>query len=197
MRQQAVTEWHENNDENYLKIIEIVKQVVENALEDRRIFLRTSLRSLIRSLPKEPSRFYAYYFNTPLRVSSPGRGQCVQDNKTRQDYEDQVIDEADRLYSQTVENLTNEVITNLSDNKSSVLSSSIQKELSEQNRDNVQMSASNLHFKEEHTLFHPEDKGLEGNSSEEPSEVQHGYRMVPFPYKGQAVHPNFDAFEND
>jgi hypothetical protein len=89
------------------------------------------------------------------------------------------------------------VITNLSDNKSSLLSSSIQKELSGQNRDNVQLSAANLHFKEEHTFFHPEVKGLEGNSSEEQSEVQDGYRTVPFPYKGQAVHPNFDAFEND
>jgi hypothetical protein len=53
MKLRAVTEWFENNDEKYLKIKEIVKQEVENALEDQRMFLRASLRSLIRSLLKD------------------------------------------------------------------------------------------------------------------------------------------------
>ena len=42
-----------------------------------------------------------------------------------------MIDEAERLYSTTVENITNEVITNFDDKKSSV-SLSLQKERSEQ-----------------------------------------------------------------
>ena len=97
IRQKAVTDWVEYNDEKYLKIKEIARQAVENALEDRKIFLRTSLRALVQSLLMEPSRFYAYYFNTPpLRTSSSAR-QFIQDDKTRQDYEDLVIKEAEKL----------------------------------------------------------------------------------------------------
>ncbi len=190
-------EWFDNNDEKYLIIKRIVKQEVENALEDRRMFLRTSLRSLIRSLLKDPNRFYAYYFNTPLRTSSSLGGQCIQDDKIRQDYEDRVIDEAEKLYSKTVENITNEVITSLGDNDSSI-SSFTQKEEYDRNKVDVQKSGASLYVKEEHTLFESQDKELEVNKFKELPEVQAGYRMVvPYNCRGQAVHPNFDAFSND
>ena len=44
--------------------------------------------------------------------------------------------------------------------------------------------------KEERT--DPEDKGIERNSFKEPSDVPAGHRIISYPYKGQAWHPNFD-----
>ena len=84
-----------------------------------------------------------------------------------------------------LENITNKVVTNLSDNMSST-SSFVLEESSEFSSDDMRTLA-----KEERT--DPEDKGIERNSFNERPDVQAGHRMINDPYRGQAWHPNFDA----
>jgi hypothetical protein len=73
-------------------------------------------------------------------------------------------------------------------------SSSPQKESSEQNSDDMQSSSDYLYAKEERTLSDTEDKGIERNSfNERPDVLAADHRMVFYPYKEQAWHPNFDA----
>ena len=47
--------------------------------------------------------------------------------------------------------------------------------------------------KEERTLSHPEDKGIERNSFKERPDVPAGHKMISYPNCGQAFHPNFDT----
>jgi len=68
------------------------------------------------------------------------------------------------------------------------VSSFAQKESSEQNSDDMRTLV-----KEEHTLSHPEDKGIERNSFKERPDVPAGHKMISYPNCGQAFHPNFDT----
>ena len=55
------------------------------------------------------------------------------------------------------------------------------------------MSSDYLNAKEECTLSHPEDNGIERNSfKERPDILAVGHRMKFYPHSGQAWHPNFD-----
>jgi hypothetical protein len=89
--------------------------------------------------------------------------------------------EAERLYEKMLENITNKLVTDLSDNISSMSSFAL-KEPSEQNLDDTA---------EERT--DPEDKGIERNLFKERPDVQAGHRMIYYPYRRQAWHPNFDT----
>ena len=100
--------------------------------------------------------------------------------------------EAQQLYEKMLENIANNVVANLSDNVSSI-SSFAQKESSEPNLDDMRTSSDYLCAKEERTMSDPEDKGVEGNSIKEHLDVPAGHRMIFFPDRGQAFHPNFDA----
>ena len=86
-----------------------------------------------------------------------------------------------------LENITNKVVINWNKNNSSILSPP-QKESSEQNSDNIRTFA-----KEERILLDPEDKGIERNSFKERPDVPAGHRMISYPYRGQALHPNFES----
>jgi hypothetical protein len=110
--------------------------------------------------------------------------------------DDQVLVTAERLYEKMLENITNRVVTSLSDNISSV-SAFVEKVPSEHNRDDGQMSAAYLDFNEEHKLFKPEDKDIERNSFKERPDVQAGFRRGAYPHVGQAWHPNFERSEYD
>jgi hypothetical protein len=92
-----------------------------------------------------------------------------------------------------LENITNKVVTSLSNNILSTSSFALQ-ESSEQTSDDRQTSSSDyLHAKEERTLL-DEDKGLERNLfKERPDELAAGHRMISYPNYGQAFHPNFDT----
>ena len=83
-----------------------------------------------------------------------------------------------------LENITNKVVTNLSDNISSMSSFAL-KEPSGQN------SSDYLYAKEERTLSDTEDKGIE--SKERSDVLAAGHRVKFHPYSGQAWHPNFDT----
>ena len=71
-----------------------------------------------------------------------------------------------------------------------------QKESSEQNSDDMRTSSDYLYAKEERTLSEPEDKEIERNSFIERPDVPAGHRMISYPYRGQACHPNFDGSLN-
>ena len=68
-----------------------------------------------------------------------------------------------------------------------------QKESSEQNLDDMRTSSDYLYANEERTLSEPEDKLIEINSFFERPDVPAGHRMISYPYRGQACHPNFDG----
>ena len=51
--------------------------------------------------------------------------------------------------------------------------------------------------KEEPTMYNPEDNEIKRNSSKEPPNISASIEMIPYPYRAQAWHPNFDSAEND
>ena len=157
------------NNIEYNKVRQTIQEEVENVLADRKQLLRLAVRSTIELLRLEPRKFHDFYYNQSI----------IQPEND----EEPILVEAEGLYEKMLENITNKVVTNLSDSISSSLSSFAQKELSEQNSDDMRTFA-----EEERTLS--EDKGIEGNSR---SEVPAGYRMISFPSRGRAWHPNFDT----
>jgi hypothetical protein len=98
-----------------------------------------------------------------------------------------ILVKAEGIYEKILENITNKVVTSLSNTISS-MSSFAQKESSEQNSDNKRTFA-----KEERTLSDPKDKEIERNSFKERPDVPAGHRMISYPNCGQAFHPNFDT----
>ena len=88
--------------------------------------------------------------------------------------------------------MTSAAVINLSDDISP-MSSSPQKEWFEQNSDGMLMPSDYLHAKEECTLSDPEDKEIGRNLFKECPDVPNNHKMISFPYRGQAWHPNFEA----
>jgi predicted transcriptional regulator len=184
MTENFVKEYQDNNVE-YNKVKQAIQGEVENVLTDRKQLLRVAVRSTIELLRLEPQKFRLLYYNTST---------IHPEND-----EDPVLVEAEGLYGKMLENIANKVVTNLSDDISSV-SSFAQKEPSEQNWDPVHMSAAYLYAKEERTSFEPEDKDIETakkQSFKERPDVQASFRMGSYPRVGQARHPNLDRFENE
>ena len=143
------------------------------ALADRRRLLRMVIQSVIELLRLDPQKFHAFYYN--------------QSTIQPENDEEPALVEAEKLYEKMLENITNKVVINLNENNSSI-SSFPQKESSELNSDDMRTLA-----KEERTLSHPEDKGIERNSFKERPDVPAGHKMISYPNCGQAFHPNFDA----
>jgi hypothetical protein len=99
-----------------------------------------------------------------------------------------ILVEAKGLYEKMLENITNKIVTNLSDNESS-MSSFPPRVSAEQNRDSVQIS-----IKEERTFSEPEDNDIERNSFKvHEVQAEASYRMGSYPHRGQ-VYPNFEAY---
>ena len=175
--QNFVKDFQDNNIE-YNKVKQAIEGEVEYVLADRRRLLRMAIQSVIELLRLDPQKFHAFYYN--------------QSTIQPENDEEPILVEAERLYEKMLENITNKVVTNLSDNISS-MSSFAQKESSEQNSDDMRTSSDYLYAKEERTLSDPEDKGIERNSfKERPDVPAAGHRMISYPYSGQAWHPNFD-----
>jgi hypothetical protein len=79
--------------------------------------VRLSVEAAIELLRLEPQKFRLLYYNTS--TTQP------------ENEEDLLLVEAERLYAKMLENITNRVVTSLSDNISSV-SASVQKEMCEE-----------------------------------------------------------------
>ena len=168
--QNFVKDFQDNNIE-YNKVKQAIEGEVENVLAGRRQLLRTAIQSVIELLRLDPQKFHAFYYN--------------QSTIQPENDEEPILVEAERLYEKMLENITNKVVTNLSDNMSST-SPFVLEESSEFSSDDMRTLA-----KEERT--DPEDKWIERNSFNERPDVQAGHRMINDPYRGQAWHPNFDA----
>ena len=152
--QNFVKDFRDNNIE-YNKVKQAIEGEVEYVLADRRRLLRMAIQSVIELLRLDPQKFHSFYYN--------------QSTIQPENDEEPALVEAERLYEKMLENITNKVVTNLSDNISS-MSSFAQKESSEQNSDDMLMSSDYLYAKEECTLSDPEDKGIERNLFKERSD---------------------------
>ena len=126
-----------NNNIEYNKVKQAIKGQLEHVLADRRRLLRIAIKSVIELLRLDPQKFHSYYYNRS--TINPENG------------EEPALVEAGRLYEKMLENITNKVVTNLSDNMSS-MSSFVQKESSEQNSDDMLMVSAFSYAKEERTL---------------------------------------------
>jgi hypothetical protein len=173
--QNFVKDFRDNSIE-YNKVKQAIERQVEYVLADRRRLLRMAIQSVIELFRADPQKFHAFYYN--------------QSTIQPENDEEPTLVEAERLYEKMLQNITNKIVTKLSDNIPS-MPPFAQKESSEQNLDDPRTFA-----KEEH--MNPEDKGIERNSIKEHLDVPAaGHRMISFPYSEQAFHPNFDKIENN
>lgn len=84
-----------------------------------------------------PQKFHSFYYN--------------QSTIQPENDEEPILVEAEKLYEKMLENITNKVITSLSDNISSISPFTLE-ESSEQNLNEIQISSAFSYAKEEHTL---------------------------------------------
>ena len=175
--QNFVNDFRDNNIE-YNKVKQAIEGEVEYVLTDRRQLLRMAIQSVIELLRLDPQKFHAFYYN--------------QSTIQPENDDEPALVEAERLYEKMLESITNKVVINLNENNSSI-SSFPQKESSEKNSDDMLMPSAFSYTKEECTLSDPEDKEIERNPIKEHPDVQAGHRMIYYPYRGQAWHPNFDV----
>ena len=130
--QNFVKDFQDNNIE-YNKIKQAIQGEVEYVLADRRQLLRMVIQSVIELLRLDQQKFHAFYYS--------------QSTIQPENNEEPILVEAERLYEKMLENITNKIVTNLSDNIS-LMSSFAQKESHD---------VSTLYAKEECTLSHHED----------------------------------------
>jgi hypothetical protein len=90
----------------YNTIKQAIKGQLEYVIADRSRLMRTAVQSVIELLRKDPQKFHTFYYNQPTINS--------------ENHDEPLMVEAERLYDKILENITNKVVTNLSDNISSV-----------------------------------------------------------------------------
>jgi hypothetical protein len=129
----------ENNNEEYLKINQTVKDRVSSILSDGKGLLRLTLYSLMESIRNEPVKYspLIYYHNN--NISLPGTthylasymygGQKQQQHILSQDYFTEhyaamLVQEAEKLYNKPVKEITNGITYDPAFNNNSTSSSS-------------------------------------------------------------------------
>jgi hypothetical protein len=100
-----VKQYQEKNIE-YNKVKTVIRGEVESVLADRRELLRLAVRSTIELLRLQPQKFLSLHYN---------RSTIYPEND-----EDLALIDAEQLYEKMAENITNKVVTYLSDNISSM-----------------------------------------------------------------------------
>jgi len=178
--QNFVKDFRDNNIE-YNKVKQAILGQVEYVLADRRRLLRMAIQSVIELLRLDPQKFHSYYYN--------------QSTIQPENDEEPILVEAEGLYEKMLENFTNKVVKSLSDNIS-CQSEFARKQSSEQKADDLRTSSAYFCTKEESTLYNPEDNEIKRNSYKEPPNISANIEMIPYPYRGQAWHPNFESAEN-
>jgi hypothetical protein len=123
--QNFVKDFQDNNIE-YNKAKQAIEGEVEYVLAGRRRLLRMAIQSVIELLRLDPEKFHSYYYN--------------QSTIQPENEEEPALVEAERLYGKMLENITNKVVTSLSDSTSSV-SAFVQKGSAEQNSDDARTFA--------------------------------------------------------
>ena len=99
--QNFVKDFQDNNIE-YNKVRQVIKGQVEYVLADRRELLRLAIRFTVELLRLEPQKLLSLHYN---------RSTIHPEND-----EDLALVGAEQLYEKMLENFTNKVVTNLSDN---------------------------------------------------------------------------------
>jgi hypothetical protein len=133
-----------NNNEEYLKINQTVRENVSSILSNAKVLLRFALDSLIGSIRNDPAKYspLVYCSNNNMSMSTTsttnssymygGQQQYLtsQDQYFIEHYTAMLLHEAEKLYTELVKDLTNRVICNMafsnnnSNQSSSLLSSS-------------------------------------------------------------------------
>ena len=119
MKLQALVRQVENNNE-YLKIKQTVKQEVECILTDRRQLLKLALLSLTDSMKNDPDKYSRLiYHNTPSTINfnsqyydaaSYGQQQQQQQYPSHA-YTDMLLEEAEKLYNKLAKELGDEIMS--------------------------------------------------------------------------------------
>jgi hypothetical protein len=91
---------------DYNKIRQVARQEVGNILSDNREMLKMTLRSLIGSLHLDPKKFELLYYNMTTMETSSG---------TDNNYEKLIIEQAERLYDEILEKVSNGSVEHLID----------------------------------------------------------------------------------
>jgi hypothetical protein len=115
----------ENNNDEYLKINQTVKENVSNTLSNGKVLLRLALDSLIESIRNEPVKYspLIYYYNN-MSPTTRTNSFCMYGGRQQQQqqqyipsqdyfiehYTAMLIEEAEKLYNKLVEDLTNRII---------------------------------------------------------------------------------------
>ena len=116
MKLQALVRQVENNNE-YLKIKQTVKQEVECILTDRRQLLKLALLSLTDSMKNDPDKYSHLIYNN--NTSSTPRTQATdyytasygqQQQYPSQAYTDLLLEETEKLYNKLAKEVVDEII---------------------------------------------------------------------------------------
>ncbi len=126
-----------NNNEEYLKINQTVRENVSSILSNAKVLLRFALDSLIGSIRNDPAKYSSLIYNCNNNMSMSttnssymygGQQQYLtsQDQYFIEHYTAMLLHEAEKLYTKLVKDLTNRVICAFNNNSqsSSLLSSS-------------------------------------------------------------------------
>jgi hypothetical protein len=136
---EALVTRFENNNEEYLKINQTVRENVSSILSNAKSLLRLALDSLIESMRNDPVKYSPLVYcnnnmsmSTSTTNSSYMYGEQQQHYIPSQDYFMEhytvmLVEEAEKIYTKLVKDLTNRAISNMAfnnNNRSSSLSSS-------------------------------------------------------------------------
>ena len=164
VRLQTVVKQFRNNNEDYLKISEIVKQTVQDMITNPRDLLRMAFISVIDSCRSDPSKFNILYHNLPLvsktteLASLPliesGRysyglysDEQLRRNYTNSDYvyENILLDKAQQLFSQKVNNLTEACLDRMINDNTDLPTTTSFQPSTETNRDSEGLPSADAH----------------------------------------------------
>lgn len=93
-----------DNKIEYCKVKQAIEGEVEYVLGDRRQLIKVAVQSVIELLRADPQGFHTFYYNRSTRPENN---------------EEPLLVEAEQLYEKMLENITNKIVTSLSDNTSS------------------------------------------------------------------------------
>ena len=117
MKIEAGVRRFENNNEEYTKIKQTVKQEVEYILTDRRQVLKLALLSLTDTMKNDPDKYSRLiYHNSPSTANYNSQGYDTasygqQQQYPSQDKIDMLLDEADKLYNKLAKEVVNGIIS--------------------------------------------------------------------------------------
>jgi hypothetical protein len=171
----------QNNNEEYLKIKETIKQEIEHVLGYRRQLLKEALLSVIDACLNDPVKFKILFYNMPPIINTTSTTTATetpsalsgQSNLSNHElsmdlqsqypytnnndiYEKSLLDEAERFYNKRVEKLTQHCIDQISSDNSISPSTSLQSPANSYSYSKEVLSAHTYVEEEEYTATQTE-----------------------------------------